>query len=183
MKSLVQQVHPEVHRVYFKGQINSAIRYVDKWKTWNAEVLWTNLQIYFAHFFDAYDLYIDTHFPLIAKSLRFFKREQFSIACVLNVGNERRRPNLELYFLIPLSNIDSRKVYFFRNDNPNIPFERVALHSDNQCTVEGTKYEVVESWGRPLDFMFAYSPVYEFLKFNLLDRLKHFFTEMSTIKY
>ena len=89
-------------------------------------------------------------------------------ACVLRLSdNAQFKPRLEFYFLIPLANPETRRVFCFRSDDQNIPLDRSALRLDNHCTIEGPNYEVVETRGRPLDFMFEYSPVYAFLKSNL----------------
>jgi len=184
MKWLVQNGQDKIHRVYKKGQVNTGMHGVDLWKTWNTDVLWKNLEIFCGNFFDAYDLYVATHFPPIAKSLRIFRLEPFSVACLMCVSaNGQSTPYLELFLLKPASGSGKRKVFCFRSDDKTIPFERKGLSFKKHYTIEGKDYQVVEMWARELNFMFAYSPMYEFLKLNLESRVTEFFKEMSKINY
>lgn len=158
----VGQTHAK--RLYKLGQVNVGLIGVDYWKTWNIDVLWYNFKLFIPNFFRLYDKYIRIHFPFISEELRILPERNTTVVCILSNRNSSKHW-IEMFFLRPVNSDVHNRVLCFKEDEPDIPFDRKSIFDVNmKCIIEGEEFVVTVMMSHTLEFMFNFSPSYRLIK-------------------
>ena len=168
------------NRQYEPGQFDeakygNAIPFKD---TWNRNVLWKNIQLFFRQYYESYNKYIGTHFSHIQHLLQIIPAETGAVICLLITDEAKGGPYLEMYYLRP-DKLAENELYFFVDTDIDNPIDRKKffLKDKYDCIINSKDYQIMEMHVQTLDFMFEISPTYALINQKLQERLQEFFRD------
>lgn len=173
--------HTKIERRYKTRQRDEKLHGVDIWKTWNKEVLWYNVQLFYKDFHRLHDTYIEKHFPFIADDLQIVSSKKTTIVYIFYFDETRMtRPHMEAYHIRP-NKPEKGRVLIFLAEDPNNPIDRKKFGLDRitDCSIDGKNYTIQLMHVQVLDFMFSLFPTYALINEIIAEKLKSFFRKRS----
>lgn len=169
----------EAKRVYKTGQFNETLYGIDFWKTWNKDVLWHNIQLFFTHFYQLYESFLDAHFPNIKQYLGIVSDEETTIVHIFHFDESHVAiPIMEVYHLRPHKKQKGQVLCYLSEDSTNpIDRKKFFINEDYSCTINGDEFEITLMHAQALDFMFTTSPTYSLINTRITEKLQEFFSE------
>lgn len=167
-----------IQRRYKAGQRDETMYNVDLWRTWKKEVLWNNVQLFFAEFYRLYNGYIQANFPNIEQHLRIINSNETTVVNVFySEGNQV--PHVKICYLRPEILSEGEILTLLAEDiNNPIDYNKI-LNDDWSCVFNSKRYRITQIQSQPLDFMFTDLPTYSLINYNLKEQLKVFFRKRT----
>lgn len=175
----------DANRKYRSDMRNESTYGVDLWKTWYKVPLWENLQLFFQNFYQFYNLFINTNFPLIKNSLQIVESEELTIVHILRFDETHSaKPYMEVFHLRP-NRYKKGEIFCFLEEDPENPIDRKKYFIDKRydCQVNGIDYEIIMMHVQVLEFMFTISPTYALINEKFNDKLKRFLYRQQKANY
>lgn len=162
-------------RKYKISQRDETIYNVPLWQTWNKQILWENLKLFYEQFYKRYENYIGQHFPIIKDELKNIRSKEYTVIHVLYFDENRSyEPWMRVFHLRP-PQYEEGKILCFLDEDPSNPIKLENLQVGKyECEFEGKLYQISYTHGQRIDFMFEQSPTYALINSMLTDRLKKY---------